>query len=450
MSRSNLLPIETSVRDSLQRYFSQERSPEFVLAVSGGMDSMSLMYLFKELGISAIVSHINYQKRGEASEKDAQLVAEKAAEWGFYCDIFTADSENAEGMNFQQWARDVRYKQFRRLAAKHTADGIAVAHHEDDQVETILQKMFRGAGLASWSGMEMWDGEIFRPLLAQSRSEIAKYVDQNAIPYRTDESNLQADFARNLLRNEWLEELSNFFPGWKQNVLRIQQQAECFQQSLSWIAERLTDANRIDRDAFHTLEPRLQKAFILFLAKRKKPRVELSRNVLNRIDELGELQTGKTIQLAPEIALVRDRDYYVLDVGSDEDFESIIIDRRQVENGSYRIDEFTFSIEASEYPDFEEALYLDADKLSWPITVRRWQQGDQFRPLGMQGHQQVANHLTNRKVSAAHKNEALVIESFEETICAIIFPRIKNQTSLGTISEQIKCDDHTRWCLKVE
>ncbi len=93
---------------------------------------------------------------------------------------------------------------------------------------------------------------------------------------------------------------------------------------------------------------------------------------------------------------------------------------------------------------------MDADKMSWPVTVRTWQSGDRFQPLGMKGHQKIADHLTDRKVSAAHKEKALVIESFEETICALIFVPIKKQLPPGTISEQVKCDARTNHCFEIK
>lgn len=443
-------PIEKAVKENLDQHFSDTPAPTFIVAVSGGMDSMCLLYLFKKIGISALVSHINYQKRGEASDKDAELVEKLAFEWGFDCHVSKVDSSKAEGKNFQQWARKIRYDVFRQLAKEHEADGIAVAHHDDDQVETILQKMFRGAGLPNWSGMQVWDGEIFRPLLNFSRAEIEEYVEKNVIPYRTDESNLEIDFARNFLRNEWLKGLSNFFPGWKKNVLRISEQADYYDQAIEWIASRLTDAEGIDRDEFHSLDPGLQKALILHLIKQEKPGLEISHESLNRVDELPDLQTGKEIQLTPECSVHRDREHYVIKVGDQGEFNPHKIERNQLEGERYLLEKLDFEIHDLENSELKKSLFLDADKVQWPINIRRWEPGDEIQPLGMEGHQQVADHLTNRKVSAVHKKKALVIESFEETICAIIFPPIKNQTPIGTISEKVKCDTQTQECLEIK
>lgn len=447
MSKSELSPIEAAVQSNISQYF--ESSPHFIVAVSGGMDSVCLLHTFKELEISGLVAHINYQKRGEASDKDADLVEQLAFEWGFESHIATADPSDAEGENFQQWARDFRYDVFRNLTKEHSADGVAVAHHEDDQVETILQKIFRGAGLASWSGMQAWDGELFRPLLEISRAQIEQYVEKKDLPYRTDESNLESDFARNFLRNEWLPKLSNFFPGWKSNIHQVNEQAQNYEQAIAWIADRVRDEQGIKREEFHSLQPGVQKAVILHLLKRKDPGLEISKDHLYRVEELSDLQTGKTIDFNSQLSVVRDRGHYVLHKNTDPGFEEVIIHQKELKNSSIKIGSLEISEEVWNNPDFGNALYLDVSKVSWPITLRRWEHGDRFQPLGMEGHQQVSDHLTNRKINAAHKEKALVLESFEETICAIIFPPIKIQTPPGTISDQVKCDADTKRCLKV-
>jgi tRNA(Ile)-lysidine synthase len=449
MSRSELSPIEQSVDYHLDRHFGSKSFPSFIIAVSGGMDSMALLHAFYQLDVSALVSHVNYQKRGAASDKDAELVEQMAFEWGFECHTVEADPTAGQGQNFQQWARDLRYRVFAGLMEEYNADGIAVAHHEDDQVETILQKVFRGAGLASWSGMDIWDGQLFRPLLDCSGADIKAYVEDQAIPYRTDESNLENDFARNFLRNEWLEKLNNFFPGWKENVLRMRREAETYQQALSFLGDELRNKRRaIDRDAFHSLTPDLQKSLVLNLLKETKPGLQISKESLERIAELADLQTGREIELAPQVSILRDRDNYVISMSDINTFEPLTLDRDAVD-ASKELDAIKLSINDYQNPDFEHTLYLDADKLSWPVTVRRWQAGDQFQPLGMKGHQNVSDHLTNRKISASRKKEALVIESFDKTICAIIFPPIQNQSPPGTISDQCKCTADTQECLEI-
>ncbi len=152
--------------------------------------------------------------------------------------------------------------------------------------------------------------------------------------------------------------------------------------------------------------------------------------------------------------MLRDREYYRIISGSGAEEKKVIetLSRSRIAS-NYRynkllltISECTFSEELFK----NKTLFMDVDKISWPVTLRHWRHGDQFKPLGMEGHQSVADHLTNRKVSAARKQDALVIESFEETICAVIFPPIKKRIKIGTISEEVKCEANTEKCLEIK
>ena len=449
MSRSNLLPIEQAVKESIDSVFGGS-APTLIIAVSGGVDSMSLLHSLYRINISGIVAHVNYQKRGEASDKDADLVAEKTEEWEFQFELKEANPSEAQGQNFQQWARNVRYGFFRDLIAKHEADGIALAHHRGDQVETILQKLFRGAGMASWSGMDIWDGELFRPFLPFSRQQIEKYAEQKGIPYRTDQSNLENNFARNFLRNQWTEKVAEFFPGWEDNILSIGEEAQNYEDALEWIADRILESNGIKKQAFDELESGLQRALVLHLIKKQEPDIQISQHNLHRVSELKKLQTGKKIGITSEFSIVRDRGHYVITRSEKNTYEPRIFKRSRLENSKVEVGSRVLVVEQFGDPDLDEALFMDADKISWPITLRQWEEGDRLQPLGMQGHQTVAEHLTNRKVSTVDKKKVLVIESFEETICALIFPPIKNQSSRGTISEQVKCDTETKWYLRIK
>ncbi|MDZ7690412.1 MAG: tRNA lysidine(34) synthetase TilS [Balneolaceae bacterium] len=444
MSRSNLLPIETRVANQVEKCFSSTTDPLFVVGVSGGPDSMALLHILHNIDVRAVVVHVNYQKRGEASDKDQELVEQLSLEWGFDCQTIRLDPDAAEGQNFQQWARRQRYEIFYDLMHEEEADAIITAHHQDDQIETVLQKLFRGAGIESWRGMQVWDPPLFRPLLTTTRKEIDDFVEERAVPFRTDRSNLESDFARNLLRNEWLSKLSDFFPGWRQNVLRIPEQAEVFSEALSFIEVQLTDDHdRLDLQTFSQLQPSLQKAVVLYLLKERDPGITVSTGALDQLDNLADLQTGQSIQLTEQFSLLKDRNYLKLVFEHVDSFSAIELEKNELVDRPFMYNGLIFAIEEFDNPDFDQTLYLDLDTLQWPISLRRWRAGDAFQPFGMEGHQKVADHLTNRKISAAQKDRAMVLESFEETIYAVIFPPLEKLTPPGTISELVKCDDHT-------
>lgn len=451
MSKYDLLPIEKAVKDYLKHVFPDQDDVKLVIGVSGGADSMCLFYILNKLDIELILIHINYQKRGNESDNDARLVEQVADNLGIDYEIVTVDPDEAGNENFQQWARDVRYEAFKLKAQEIEADGIVTAHHQDDQIETILQKLFRGGGLASWRGMQVWDGQLFRPLLQTSRQEIETYCKRKNISFRTDETNLTSDYARNFLRNEWLPAIKQHFPGWRKNILRVAEQADVFSSSMRYIFNDITeDKDRINRQKFLDLDAGLQKTALLYYAEQIDQSQEISRNALGELSKLSDLQTGKSIQLTENLELMRDRDFLKLVIDTEDVGSYVVLKKKETERKGFLFNGLEFRMQPYKDPDFDEILYLDSDAMQWPIRLRRWNKGDRFQPFGMEGHQTVADHLANRKISAVHKSSALVLESFEETICAVIFPPIENRVPPGTISELVGCESSTRKCLTIK
>lgn len=450
MSKSAFSSIEERVAGHLRNCLPDFRKQLQIVGVSGGPDSMALMYLYHRLGVPAEIVHINYGKRGRESDLDAELTEQMAFQWGFNCHSLRVDASEANGENFQQWARDTRYRIFRDLKKELDAACIATAHHEDDQIETILHKLFRGAGLASWSGMQVWDGEIFRPLLHVSRSELHAWAEKEAVPYRIDASNLESDYARNFIRNEWLPEMKEHFPGWRGNILQAAEQATLFDEAMEELRLRTMDPDQgFRKDPFLSLRPALRRALLLKALKNRDPDISITAGALHEIDRIEELQTGSRLQLTEIFYLLVGRENFSIIKGDEGSFPSHSLDREKLREQPAIVDELNYQVQSFREPDFSRGLFLDADRMQWPLTLRRWQEGDRFQPFGMKGHQSVADHLANRKVAAARKHEALVIVSFEETICAVIFPQFKNAEQVGTIADHVRCDDSTKECLSI-
>lgn len=444
-----LLPIEHTVNQSLQTHFADQPDAHFILGVSGGIDSTSLLHIFSRLNVSTTVVHVNYQTRGKASDKDAAFVQRTCKQLDIDCNVYTADSEKADFSNFQNWARSVRYTQYEIAKRRTNATAIALAHNQNDQLETILQKIFRGAGMASWTGMEVWNGTLFRPLLNVSRDEIKQYCHDRDITYRTDESNFKSKYARNFLRNDWLPQLKEHFPGWQKNVLRIANQSRIFESSLSYILDDVTTNNgaHLGRASFLSLPRTLQKSVLLFFIKKKYPDVSLSTHALSGITSLADLQTGQKIQFTHTLSLLRDRQTFKLVTNPTAPPAPAVLNRDALpvmyKGVQLQLCDFT-------NPDFNQHLYLDADTLTWPLTIRPWKAGDKIQPLGMKGHQSIADHLTNRKVSSEKKQTAFVIENFDDSIAAVIFPPFTQNDWPGTISEQYKCKTSTQTTLMIK
>lgn len=415
-----------------------------VLGVSGGPDSMCLLWLLSRYdNLDLTVVHCNYQLRGDSSDKDQALVEKTASELGHEVISFRLDPLEAKGVNFQNWARNRRYRIFRGVKEESGADAIVTAHHQDDQLETVIQKILRGAGLTAWQGMKVWNGELFRPLLEVSKAEILRYASANGVPYRLDSSNEESTYARNFLRNGWFPVLDDLFPGWRDNILKVPDRAREHEALVESLVRSMTpEPGVIDRQRLLAISEEIRRPLLLQILKKTEPEITVSGGSLQNLDGIGSLQTGKRIGIDERWELLRDRDRFVIRERSGEKvFEAVEISREAAGSGELELEDFLISLEEWDGEIRPEELQLDAGKLVWPLTVRSWEQGDQINPFGMEGSQNVSDLLTNRKISPVHRKEARVLQDGEGKIAAVLFPADEERP--GTISNGVRCDAET-------
>ncbi|SMO57292.1 tRNA lysidine(34) synthetase TilS [Gracilimonas mengyeensis] len=443
MAQSLLTQLENHLEKVRRQYFAPDDF--FVLGVSGGPDSMALMYLLKRLEISALIVHVNYGKRDEASDLDQELAEQMAFQWGFECCTIPLNPEDAGDENFQNWARKQRYRFFRDFKEEYDAAAILTAHHQDDQVETILQKLLRGSAPEAWQGMSVWDGELFRPLLPFTKQQILDYCDGEVIPYRVDESNLQSDYARNFLRNELAEQMDGFFPGWQQNILKLQEQGERFEAAMQQVAGQVAEKNMIDLTKYSALPDNLKTSVLKTILKINGLEQSLSRGEWQQLKEIEHIQTGTTIE-AGNLRLTSDRGQVVIQAHKEQASISYTFKRGEVES-DFKTGPVSLKLVSSRSQSAN--LQVDADKLQWPLTLREWQEGDRFTPLGLSGSQNIAKHLTSRKIPAHLKEKALVLCGSDGTIYAIIYPVKAENNEWGAVAEEARYHPQTEIFLTI-
>lgn len=436
MSKSASNFIEKSVLDSLN--LMHLKKPKVLLGVSGGPDSMALMYAFFKARVDVMVVHINYGIRGIESDLDQELVEGMCTEWGFECCTLRLESKEKIG-NFQNWARDERYRIFRDLKEVNRADCIATAHHQNDQIETILQKLFRGSGVEAWQGMNVWDDELIRPLLFFSKAEILQYCEQEAIPYRIDESNLESGYARNFIRNELEESFDKFFPGWRSNILALSEKGEITDLAIQEILDSMLEDEGLRLSKFSKLDEKLKTPVLKKFITLSNLDLSFSKGMLLQLLEIEKAQVGTTLPISNSLSLVRDRSFIALKNESSTDL-SLTFSKKEVTPGIK-----TQGLEISITQDVKKdsSLFFDAALIKWPLTLKRWSEGDKFIPFGMKGSQKISDHLTNRKISSSKKEKALILSDVDSTIYAIIFPAKASNGEIGTISEIVRCTEHT-------
>ncbi|MCC5913752.1 MAG: tRNA lysidine(34) synthetase TilS [Balneolaceae bacterium] len=449
MSRSESLSIIKEFRKSLQ--VPAKGTERKVLGVSGGVDSMVLLYLMKIHWQNVVAVHCNYGLRGKASDEDQNFVEEICRDlFNVECVSVRFDPSDLKNGNTQKLAREKRYQVFEDLKRELQADLIVTAHHRDDQVETIFQKIIRGSGLRTWSGMEVLDGDLFRPLLNVSKEEILDFARKENIPYREDMTNRESDYARNFIRNEWAPELNRLFPGWKENLLKAGERAAEFEELADHLLSGLIDTDgSLERQSFINLSDKLQRVALVRWLEKSGYESVAGTGFLSEVEKINSLQSGGRLQAGIGCYILRDRDRFVItdeDTGDDAQAEVVVNSPEELPIIS---DHFKISAERFSGKVSDGGLSLDLDKVKFPITISAWSEGDRFTPLGMEGSQSVADHLTNRKISSATKGETQVIKSFDGSIRAVIFPRNSSDLQTGTISETAKCDQGTQTILRI-
>ncbi len=442
----------------------------YVAATSGGVDSMVLLWILaKALNVQAIAAHINYGMRGAESDADEELVELFCREHSIPFEVIRSPESamsGESGGNFQNQARMIRRKFLVHVMNKYNAGTVMLAHHRDDQIETVFQKLLRGAAPEKWIGMQRYDPPWMRPLLEATKEELHHFAEKHAIPYRTDRSNLESNYSRNVLRNDVFPLFDRMIPGWDQNIGRLARAGHLHAVMLDHITRLITEyrshatgdssdkglgnvpasesetetenETAMNRSAWLSLPSELHLPLARHWIEKQTGYIGWSKGEVERLEDLKTLQTGKSIPFDDRFSVLRDRDRFV-----------IFFSRAPGIRHNLSLTRISQRPEAASGLIFTEsrydpalktgALQLAMDALPDELVLRTWKKGDRIQPLGMSGFQSIADHLTNRKVTAVQKNESLVLVSFEGKVHAVIFPHRLDSGEFGTIAEHTRC-----------
>ena len=466
MNKSELnlsnLPSDQPVLDLQKSLETHELwGKKLLIGVSGGVDSMALLTALKDLNQHLMVVHINYGLRGDDSDLDQELVEQMCQFYGFEVASFSVNYSKEVG-NLQAWARNIRYEYFEALRIEEDCDAIVLAHHRDDQVETLIQKIFRSSSPQNWMGMKAWDEQrhLLRPWLSITKKEILAYASSKAVPFREDASNNQTKYNRNWIRNRWKPDLDQHFPGWEANVLGMQEYAQLLGQYRDyWLSESVSTREKEDHEGIsisklatcpEMMRQDLLKAFIeahsLYDANE-----HLSAGILVEAVKLMEAETGSMVPISDRLLIYRDRDQ--LRLSPSDAFDRPLSGDSPVEFHKASLPKkqlgFSFALQSLEQVDVPLAeqtdLYLDVHTVQWPLRLRAWEPGDRFNPIGMKGHVKISDFLVNRKVPRHIKSGYLVLEDGNKKIIAVLYPPVNNKESIhvGIPSDDHKCSIYT-------
>jgi tRNA(Ile)-lysidine synthase len=402
-----------------------DKQQKILLGVSGGIDSSVMTDLFAGTSFQFALAHCNFKLRGIESDEDQEFVRQIAGKYKvpFYTIEFnTLEYSHHHGVSIQMAARDLRYQWFNSVIEKNGFDRIAIAHNRDDIGETMLLNLVRGTGLRGLTGIKPQQGKIIRPLLFASRIEIEEYAIDRKVSYREDSSNSESRYHRNLIRNEIIPLMKRINPA---IIDTLYLEADIFESSYSLYKNEL----ELIRNAI-TLENgdqcKLSIPKILALGINQPVLFDILSpfgfNFSDVIDIHRSLNAapGKRF-LSKDYILLKDRNTLLIEKKHSPDNTEYLI---EAENDSIALPlQLTFykTTKSSEFriPKGTETIALDADKVKYPLKIRKWHEGDWFIPLGLKGRKKLSDFFTDRKLSLFDKSEVWILLSGEDIIWII-------------------------------
>lgn len=394
-------------------------SERLLLTVSGGIDSVVLVELCHQAKLQFGMAHCNFQLRGNESEGDERFVQELAHKYEvpFYTQRFaTKEFAHQNGLSTQMAARDLRYKWFEQIRQEHSYDYILTAHHQDDLLETVLLNLTRGTGLAGLHGILPKNGFLVRPLLFATRNNIESFLQQIQLPWREDSSNITNDYLRNRLRHDVVPILRDINPKVAAAVAELSERVaateEIVSESMRLVAKQVlqeqNDSVWISYEKLEQLSAPLER-LEYWLAE-----YGFSYHQTKSIWEGRSRQVG-TQFFSTTHTLIADRNHWIITSKKKEQLLEWLLQSEEGElvypNGVLKW-EVANEVENVTLEANHNVIYLDVGELSFPLTLRLWQKGDWFCPLGMKGkHKKISDFLIDIKVPRNLKERVYVLES---------------------------------------
>lgn len=422
-----------------------------LLAVSGGLDSMVMLHLFNAAELPCAVAHCNFQLRGEASEADEELARQQARanHLPFYTRRFdTKAVASQRGISIQMAARELRYEWLERIRQDEGYDLIATAHHINDHIETLIYNLAKGCGLRGLLGIPVRNGKIIRPLSYASREMLEAFQQEQQISFREDASNATIKYSRNKIRHQVMPALKTINPSLEDtmadNFSRFQEADYLYRLMIGQIADQAWE---------ETPNGRALKVEVL-----KKYRDGLPSLLYELLHTYG-LNAGQVQQLATSVLEAKvgaifyarqykflvDRELLFIKSRTEEDYDGAVFQLGK-EHPLKELPGGVLELRRQEgqpehYPEDEWQAFVDAEVIEFPLTLRHWQAGDQFQPLGMGGqHQKLKDYFNNNKVSRFEKERIWIIEDAGGRICWIAGYRLDDRF-------KIKPDTEAYWIL---
>ena len=417
------------VKDYIRKHKLLNDNDLYIVALSGGADSVALLLLLDEMGYNIHAAHCNFHLRGEESDRDElfceSLCRQKSIPFHrIHFDTLTYAETHK--VSVEMAARELRYHYFEELRSDIGATGVCVAHHQDDSVETVLLNLIRGTGLRGLTGIQCRNGHILRPLLCVSRKEIESYLQTKDQDYVIDSTNLEDDMLRNKVRLRVIPLLQELNPAVTENILRTSENLTEAQGILDSIVSLYKNSKSLD---LNELNKYGSSEHILF--------EWLKAYGFNgvQVKEAMGAETGSIFTSSLGYDLLVDRGRFVVEPTL-KSLKPLCIP----EEGTYVLDEET-KISVKKVPVWvsreERVATLDASKVHFPLTVRRVEKGDKMVPYGMRGHRLLSDIMTDRKMTLFEKRRQIVVVDAKGIIVWLAGIRISDLCQIDDTTTEV-------------
>ena len=430
------------MKEQIQQYIIQHQllsgEKPVVVGISGGADSVALLHILVSLGYKCIAAHCNFNLRGDESSRDEQFTTDFTQRLQVpLCKISFETNKYAQEnrLSVEMAARELRYRWFEELLNTYDADAVAVAHHRDDSVETLLINLTRGSGLTGLTGIKPKNGNVVRPLLCVSREDIYAYIENNGLEYVTDSSNSSDIYTRNFIRLKVIPLLEEINPSVKASLARtanhLYDASLIYNHSIEEARRVIIQNNRLSISALLSFPA---PATILY--EMLKP-YGFSRTVCESIFTILDKDSGKIFYSSTH-RLLKDRSDLLIDVLSGEDNRAYLINLED-DNVDLPVElkpEIVVIKEDYQIEKDKKFAYFDFDKLSFPLVLRHWQEGDWFVPFGMKGKKKISDYFSDKKFSLFDKEKTWLLCSGQDVIW-IVGERTDNRYRIEKTTKRV-------------
>lgn len=398
--------------------FSFLKEKKLLIACSGGVDSVVLTHLIKNLNFEMALAHCNFSLRGKESDGDEMFVIGFANKLNIPVFAETFDTHkfaDDHKISTQMAARTLRYTWFDEVLNNFKFDYLLTAHHLDDDLETFFINISRGTGLSGLTGIPKQNERFIRPLLNFSRDQIESYAKTNKLQWREDSTNQKADYLRNKLRLDVIPQFKETNDTLLKNFQKTQHNLNAAQNLIEdymaliykLVVSETSEAYKINITKL--IELPHTDALLYELLK------NFGFTEWTDVSNLLNAQTGKKVFSKTHL-LLKNRDELVLTkITSDKINEQFLVSKEGISKP------ITLKLETTKYIDEsgKNIIYVDADTLNFPLTIRKWKTGDSFQPFGMKGKKKLSKFFKDEKLSLNEKDKTWILLCDEKILWVI-------------------------------